>query len=86
MGAFKKISLGTNMGAMTFYRLTGLPDGESCVLSPEDAARPSGEWYAAVKRGGKKRTIHCGSLDEAKKAAVAWATEPRPRKRAGVKK
>jgi hypothetical protein len=70
---FKKVSLETNMDPIVFYQVTGLPDGVKWRLSPEDSNRPRGGWYVAAGR----KTIHCGSLAEAKEAATKLANQKR---------
>lgn len=84
MLSFKRIKLETNMDPFVFYRLDGLPDGESASVMPEDSARPRGEWYVATKRNGRKGVIRCKSLDAAKEAAVAWASTRGKKKTRGA--
>lgn len=78
MFSFKKVKLETNMGPFVFYRLDGLPEGESAAVMPEDSARPRGEWYVATKRKGRKGVIRCKSLEAAKAAAMEWAGRKKP--------
>jgi hypothetical protein len=66
---FKKVALGTNMGAITFYAVTGLPAGVKWSVLPEDPCRPGGEWY--IRAG--KRTVRCKSLADAKGKAESMA-------------
>lgn len=80
MLSFKQKSLATNLGPYRYYRLAGLPDGQSCNVCPEDDERPRGPWFVSAERNGKARVIRCDSLKAAKEAAIAWA-EGRPAKR-----
>lgn len=83
MLSFKRVRLETNMDPFVFYKLDGLPDGESAAVMPEDGARHGGEWYVSTKRSGRKGVIRCKSLEAAKAAAIKWAS---PKKTAGAKK
>ena len=87
MATFKKVRLASNLGPYTFYTLVGLPEGESCNVSPEDDSRPRGGWFIAIKRRGRKAVRRFASLKAAKAAALEWAKgSPAKKKRATAKR
>lgn len=88
MVEFKRVNVCRDSFGVThfFMEATGLADGLSCRLSPEEADRPGGEWMVNVKRAGKKRTIRCKSKGEAVERATEWCLAAKPMSKKGAKR